>query len=76
MVKAFHADLAEGWPLFMGEWFTLKCFMGGWCCFGGNASPINSNTANNPFHFRVITKNVYAKYVHNISILCTDNSKA
>ena len=39
-VQAFHADVKEGWSLFIGEWFTLKYVMGGWCCIpGGMASP-------------------------------------
>ena len=28
MVQAFHADVKEGWSIFIGGWFTLKFLMG------------------------------------------------
>ena len=28
IVQAFYADIKQGWLLFIGEWFTLKCLMG------------------------------------------------
>ena len=44
IAQAFHADVKDGQSLFIGEWFMLKCFMGGWCCFSGDGIPLNSSS--------------------------------
>ena len=44
LVQAFCADVREGWSLFIGEWFTLKCFMGDGVIFRGDGIPLNSST--------------------------------
>ena len=50
-MQAFQADVKEGLSLYIGKWFMLKCFMGGWCCFPEGwhapAQPFNSSTACN-----------------------------
>ena len=54
MMQAFHADVKEERSSFAGEWFTLKCFMGGWCCFPENGiprTPLNSSTASTEGEF-------------------------
>ena len=43
-MQAFHADVKEGWSLFIGEWFTLKCFMGDGVVFRGIVLSLNSST--------------------------------
>ena len=46
---SFSRRRKEGRSLFIGVWFMLNFFMGGWCCFPGGmafpASPLNSSTA-------------------------------
>ena len=38
-MQAFYVDVKEGWSsLFIGEWFTLKCFKGDGVVFRGMAS--------------------------------------
>ena len=34
-MQAFHADVKQKWSSFIGKWFMLKCFMGGWFYFPG-----------------------------------------
>ena len=38
-MQAFHAGINKVWSLFTEEWFTLKCFSRGWCCFPGGWHP-------------------------------------
>ena len=44
MVQSFHAYVNEGCSLFIGEWLTLKYFMGGLCCVPGGRHPPTSPT--------------------------------
>ena len=38
-MQAFFEDVKEEWSLFIKEWLTLKCFIGGWCYFSGGWHP-------------------------------------
>ena len=44
IAQAFLTDVKDGRSLFIGKWFKLKCFIGGWCCFPGGGIPLNSST--------------------------------
>ena len=39
MVRVSHVYVKEGWSLFIGEWFMLKCFMGDGVVFRGGGIP-------------------------------------
>ena len=47
-MQAFHADVKKGWSLLVGEWFTLKCFKGGWCFFRGMTYPPSTRVLHIP----------------------------
>ena len=36
----FSRRRVGGWSLYVGEWFTLKCFMGGGVVFRGEGAPL------------------------------------
>ena len=38
-MQAFHADVREEWSFFLGEWFTLKCFLGDGVVFREDGIP-------------------------------------
>ena len=45
VVQAFQADVKEEWSLFIGEWFTLKCFMGDVIVVRGDGTSPHSPSA-------------------------------